>query len=121
LAAAGIPIVAQPSLAERDLRVRVHCGALTRFYLDALLGLTAIRAHDASRAVRHEQAALLTEWARAARALQRAVVGLEGLQFAASLALAAWIVWSRLSGGHGIGGVLLLVYWVLNLPVLGQE
>jgi ATP-binding cassette subfamily B protein len=121
LTAAGIPIASQPALAERDLRVRVHCGALTRFYLDALLGLTAIRAHGASRAVRHEQAALLTEWARAARGLQRAVVGLEGLQFAASLGLAAWIVWGHLSAGQGIGGVLLLVYWVLNLPVLGQE
>jgi ABC-type bacteriocin/lantibiotic exporter with double-glycine peptidase domain len=121
LTAAGIPIVAQPLLAERDLRVRVHCGALTRFYLDALLGLTAIRAHDASRAIRHEQAVLLTEWARAARALQRAIVGLEGLQFAATVGLGVWTVWGHLSAGHGIGGVLLLVYWVLNLPALGQE
>jgi len=34
-------------LSERDLRVRSHSGALTRYYLDALLGLIAIRAHAA--------------------------------------------------------------------------
>src|SRR5581483_7771706 len=46
VASAGIaillPLFAQPPLTERDLRVRSHLGALTRFYLDALLGLVAI-------------------------------------------------------------------------------
>ncbi len=49
----------QSVLAERDLRVRSHTGALTRFYLDAMLGLLAIRAHGAERSVRREQEKLL--------------------------------------------------------------
>jgi ABC-type bacteriocin/lantibiotic exporter with double-glycine peptidase domain len=121
VAAVGVPIVTQPFLAERDLRVRVHCGALTRFYLDALLGLTAIRAHNASRAVRREQLGLLKEWARASRSLQRAVVGFEGLLYAVTTAAAAWIVWLHLSSDQPVGEVLLLVYWVLNVAALGQE
>ena len=119
--AIAIPLAAQPALAERDLRLRSHSGALTRFYLDALLGLTAIRAHRAARAVRREQEVLLGEWARAGLSLQRAVVTAEGLQVTASLALAAWIVWSNLQAGGDAGGVLLLVYWVLNLPTLGRK
>jgi ATP-binding cassette subfamily B protein len=121
--AIGIPLLAQPVLAERDLRVRTHAGALTRYYLDALLGLTAIRAHSAERIVRREQLLLLTEWARAAFGLQRTVVAVEGLQFGLSLAAAAWLVWSRLRrGGDGqTSGMLLLIYWVLNLPVMGEE
>ncbi|SPE26024.1 conserved membrane hypothetical protein [Candidatus Sulfopaludibacter sp. SbA3] len=119
--AIGIPLLAQPVLAERDLRVRCHAGALTRYYLDALLGLTAIRAHTAERTVRREQLLLLTEWARAAFGLQRTVVAIEGLQFTLSQVAAAWLVWSRLRHGGDIGGMLLLIYWVLNLPVIGEE
>ncbi len=119
--AIGIPLAAQPVLSERDLRVRSHTGALTRYYLDALLGLTAVRAHGAEQALRREQEGLLAEWAHAALGLQRAVVATDGLQFACSIALAAWILLSRLSHGGSAGGILLLIYWILNLPVLGQE
>ena len=52
---------------ERDLRQRTHAGALTRFYLDALLGLIPVRAHGAERALGREHEALLVEWARAGR------------------------------------------------------
>ena len=119
--ALGIPLAAQPMLAESDWRLRTHTGALTRYYLDALQGLTAIRAHGAERAVRREQLALLGEWARAGFALQRTVVAVEGLQFGLSLAAAVWLVWSRLAHGGSIGSMLLLTYWVLNLPAMGEE
>lgn len=120
-AALGIPLAAQPLLAERDLKLRSHSGALMRFNLDALLGVVAIRAHGAARAVRREQSVLLGEWARAGLALQRTVTWVEGLQMAASLALAAWVLWAGLTRTSDVAGALLLVYWVLNLPVLGQE
>ena len=38
-------------------------GALTRFYLDAMLGLTPLRAHCAQRPLRREHDAVLREWA----------------------------------------------------------
>ena len=117
----AIPLLARPALAERDLRLRSHSGALTRYYLDALLGLTAIRAHGAEHAVRGAQLNLLDKWARAGFSLQRTVVMVEGLQYAAGLGTAAWLVWDRLGHAGEIGGMLLLVYWVLNLPAMGQE
>ena len=40
------PLLAHPWLAEQDLRTRTHSGALSRFFLDSLIGLTAIRAHE---------------------------------------------------------------------------
>ncbi len=64
-AALAIPLASQPLLMERDLRLRTHAGALTHFYLDALLGLVAIRTHGGQPAVRREHESLLTEWARA--------------------------------------------------------
>jgi len=121
LAAVAIPILSQPLLIERDLRLRTHAGALSHFYLDALLGLTAIHAHGAQPAVRRAHASLLTEWTKAGLNLQRAVISLETIQFLAGFGLAIWLLASHLSRTGETGAVLLLVYWALNLPALGQE
>jgi ATP-binding cassette subfamily B protein len=71
--------------------------------------------------MRREHESLLVEWVRAARALQRSVVTIEGLQLTAGFGLAAWLLFERLGRGGEPGAVLLLAYWALNLPVLGQE
>jgi len=119
--AVGIPLFSQPWLMERDLRFRTHTGALTHFYLDALLGLVAIRTHGAQPALRREHESLLSEWARAGLALQRAVISLESFQFLTGFGLAIWLLASHLTRTGEVGAVLLLVYWALNLPALGQE
>jgi len=111
----------QPLLAERDMRVRTHGGGLSRFYLDALLGLTPIRTHSAARAVRREHEMRLTAWARAQldfQSLQRVIqllVALLGLGFAIAIVL------NFLATGGEASGVLLLLYWALALPTLGQS
>ncbi len=120
-AAVAIPIFSQPLLMERDLRLRTHAGALSHFYLDALLGLVAIHTHGAQPAMRREHESLLAEWARAGLNLQRAVVSLETVQFLAGFGLAIWLLASHLSRTGESGATLLLVYWALNLPALGQE
>ena len=124
--AAIIPFLAQPALAERDLRLRTHTGALSRFYLDAMLGLTAIRAHGAAGPLREANGRLLEEWARCGLDLQRAAVAAEAAQLICGFGLAAALVLLRLShmdqsGGREAGSILLLIYWALNLPVLGGE
>ena len=120
-AAIAIPLASQPLLMERDLRLRTHAGALSHFYLDALLGLVAIHTHGGQSAVRREHESLLTDWARAGLNLQRSVISLETLQFLAGFGLAIWLLVSYLARGGQTGTVLLLVYWALNLPALGQE
>jgi ATP-binding cassette subfamily B protein len=117
----GIPLAFQPALSERELRMRTHAGALSQVYLDALLGLVAIRAHGAEPAIRRRQEDLLGPWASAGLSLQRMVTIVEGLRSAATLGLAAWIVRSQFHSGAEPAGLLLLVYWVLNLPSLGQD
>jgi ATP-binding cassette subfamily B protein len=121
VAAIAIPLASQPLLMERDLRLRTHAGALSHFYLDALLGLVAIHTHGGQPAVRREHESLLSDWARAGLNLQRAVISLETLQFLAGFGLAIWLLASYLARGGQTGAVLLLVYWALNLPALGQE
>jgi ATP-binding cassette subfamily B protein len=119
--AVAAPLAALPLLQALDLRVRTHAGALARFDLDILLGLTAVRAHGAERAVRREHEALLVEWNRASRLQLAWVVGLEGLQTIIGFGLAGLLLFLHAGRAGDAGSLLLLAYWVLNLPVLGEE
>jgi ABC-type multidrug transport system fused ATPase/permease subunit len=121
LLAVGLPLLFKPHLEELDLRVRTHTGALGRFYLDALLGLTTVRAHSAERAVRREHESLLVEWTDASFRLIRSAVTLEGLQAVTGLGLAAWLLFGYADCFEEPAGALLLAYWALYLPVLGEE
>ena len=116
-----LALLTQPLLSERDLRVRTHTGALSRFYLDALLGLTPIRTHSAARTVRREHEMRLVAWARANLAfydLQRLLTLVVTLS---STGFAIAIVLRYLTNGGEASGVLLLLYWTLNLTALGQS
>jgi ATP-binding cassette subfamily B protein len=121
LCAVGLPLLMQPVIAERDLRVKTHSGALCRFYLDALLGLSPIRTHGGERAVRREHARLLGEWARAGLVLQRTAVRVEALQLTTVFGFTALAILGYAAGTSEPGSLLLLVYWLLNLPLLGED
>jgi len=115
----GMPLACQPVLAERDLRLRSHAGALGRFYLDALLGLLPIRVHGARPAMQHQQETLLVQWARAGLRFHAASTLIAGALALCGLGMAVVMVWSVSS--HPTSGLLLLVYWALSLPALGQD
>jgi hypothetical protein len=118
-----IPLAAQPAVAERDLRMRNHAGALGRYYLDALQGLVAVRTHGAEPALAREHEDRLREWVRAARAALRAALGAEAVQALVGFGLATWLLADHFArtGAHDAGAGLLAVYWALSLPMLGYE
>src|SRR5262249_19429265 len=121
LIAIALPLAIQSRLSERDLRVRSHNGALSRFYLDAMLGLVAVRTHGAEMSLRREHEGLLVEWIRASFGLLRVALTVEAIEALSGFGLAVWLLFDHLSRGGDAGGALLLVYWALNLPALGQE
>ena len=117
----GGALLIQPMQTERDMRVRTHNGALSRFYLDALLGLMPIRTHSAERAVRREHEMLLVAWARESLALARIQTLAQSLAAFIGIGFAIWIVLGYIISRGEASGVLLLLYWTLNLPALGQS
>jgi ATP-binding cassette subfamily B protein len=120
-AGVAVPVLLQPLLNERDLRVRNQGGALNGFYLDALLGLAPIRAHRAAQAVRRRHEALLVGWMRSSRSLVRLSMLADAVQSVAGLALAGALLIRHFLHVKGITGAdLLLVYWTLKLPGLGN-
>jgi ATP-binding cassette subfamily B protein len=120
VAAVAGALLLQPFQTERDMRVRTHTGALSRFYLDALLGLLPIRTHSAERAVRREHEMLLVAWAQESLSLARAQTLTQSLVSLIGVGCAIAIVFGYIAGRGEASGVLLLLYWTLNLPVLGQ-
>jgi ATP-binding cassette subfamily B protein len=122
VAAMLMPLVAQPMLNERDLRVRNHAGALGGFYLDALLGLVPVRAHRAERNLTRQHEGLMVEWARSARGWIRVSLLAEGVQAVVCLGLAGWLLVDHFVRAGGVaGGDLLLVFWTLKLPAIGSQ
>jgi len=123
LVAVGVPTLGQSVLRERDQRFREYGGALTRFYLDALLGIVPVRAHGAAPAMRYAQTLQLTNWTRAGLRSQTAAVFVSVLQFALIQALCAWLVWRAMSGGlDGNPAALpLLIYWAVTIPDYGRS
>ena len=120
--AIALPLLAQPLLNERDLRVRNQAGALNGFYLDALLGLMPVRAHSAQRNVRRQHEGLLVEWAGSLRGWIRLSLAAEGLQALLCTSLAGWLLVSHFQRAGGVGGAdLLLVFWALKLPATGAH
>ena len=121
LAAIALPALLQSPMNERDLRARNHGGALHVFNLDALLGLVPIRTHSAARAVQRQHEALLVQWARASRSLVQLALGARALQALVGLLLVATLLFQHFQRADGASGAdLLLVYWALKLPALGQ-
>jgi ATP-binding cassette subfamily B protein len=121
LVAIALPILFNPLLGEMELRIRTHSGALCHFYLDALLGLVPIRTHGAKRALLREHESLLIEWVRANRRLLAWVVTIEGLQVLAGFSMSVWLLFLQVGPTKVAGVALLLAYWALSLPVLGEE
>lgn len=117
-----LPLLAQPLLNERDLRMRSHSGALFSFYLDALLGLVPIRTHCAELAVRREHEGLLVEWSRSGRSLIQLSLLIEGIQSLICTSFVGLMLFQHfMRSGAVMGGDLLLVYWALKLPAIGQK
>ena len=115
-----LPLLALPWLTERDLREREHAGALSRFYLDALLGLVPLRTHGAQRAVEREHESLLVEWVSARLGREKMIVGLDLVLHPLLLGLVGWLLVDHLGRRDLTSGVLLLVFWSLNLFNLGR-
>lgn len=119
--AISISLMAQPLLREQDMRLRTHDAALSRFYLDALLGLIPIRTHGAARSIRSEHESLLVNWSEANLDLAQVRVLIMAVESIINTSLAVWILFNYVEQGGETSGVLVLLYWTLRLPALGME
>ena len=116
----GLSFLTRPFVEERDLRLRTHIGALSRFYLDAMLGLVPVKAHGAERAMRRQYENQLIEWVRTGREFYTMITIVQSVGALLYSIFALAIVLNYIAQGGEINEILLLFYWTLNLPTLGQ-
>jgi ATP-binding cassette subfamily B protein len=116
----GLSFLTQPILEEQDLRLRTQIGTLSRFYLDALLGLVPARAHGAERAMRRQHESQMTEWVRSGRDYYSVANYVQAFGALLYSGFAFLIVLNYISKGGEPNEILLLFYWTLSLPALGQ-
>ncbi len=121
IVAVGVPLLFQPAMANRDLRFREFSGALSRFYLDALLGSRPIHAHCAGRTLRTLHSDQLGQWAEAGLRLQGLFVCAEILQMAVTFVPVIALVYREAMHTATPAGLLLLVYWAVSIPTIGQQ
>jgi ATP-binding cassette subfamily B protein len=117
----GLTLLSRPVLEERDLRLRTHVGALSRFYLDALLGLVPLKTHRAEKAMMRQHEAQLYEWVRTGREYYTLSAMLQSAGTFLYTGFAIAIMLSYILRGGQPGEILLLFFWTLNLPALGQS
>lgn len=118
---AAITLVSRPFLQERGMRLRIHSGALSRFFLDAMQGLVPLKTHSAERAFRREYEGLLIEWSRANLDYGRIVALLQAVSTVVYSACSIWIVISFVSASGEVRNIFLLLYWTFRLPMLSNE
>lgn len=114
-------LVAQPIQAEMDLRQQSHAAGLSRFFLDVLQGLLPVRSHSAQQPIRREHESRLVELYRTVRTVNRFHLGHDALLALFNVIVAVSIVFSYISRGQEAAGVLLLLYWALNVSYLSQR
>ncbi len=112
----AVPGLLHAYLAGREMRRQTWDGALSRTYLDAMLGASVVAAHGAAETVRRDHEELLTGWQRAAQQAADASVLAGLLQGVVGLSLAAGMVHAHLITAPHAAAVLLLVYWGTGLP-----
>ncbi len=99
-----LPLLAQPLLNERDLRVR-----------------SPIRTHRAVLSVRREHEGLLVEWARSSRSLIQLSLAIEGIQSLICMSFVSLMLFQHFARS---GGVTATTYcwctWALKLPAIGH-
>lgn len=116
----AISFLSSPPLQGRELRVSTHASALSRFYLDALLGLVPLRTHCAERAFRREHEGMLVAWVRAALDYARLGLIVQSIGAVVYAGFSVWLAAGFIARGGEPSALLLLLYWTLSLPALGQ-
>jgi ABC-type bacteriocin/lantibiotic exporter with double-glycine peptidase domain len=116
----SLSVVLTALLSEADLRMQVHSGALSRSYLDAMLGLSAVRVSRGERMLRREHESQLVEWARSGLNLQKLVIAVEGVVLLGSTLFSVGLVHGYVTApGRAAGSVLLVAFWALRQQGLG--
>ena len=123
VAVLGVSLGFQHRLAEHDLRLRTHQGALAQLSFDALMSLVPLRAHRGEPTIGRVHDDLAAEWRRTGVAANRTATIAEAAQAVVAIAVVGWLLAAYVSRAASAepGEILLFAYWALALPVIAND
>jgi ATP-binding cassette subfamily B protein len=71
--------------------------------------------------VRREHEAMMVEWARTGYQVAGTTLAITGIQAFVSTLFSIWLLFNYVSSGGTPAGVLLIFFWALSLPGIGQS
>lgn len=115
------PYFTQPLITQHSLGLAQENNTLGRIYLDALLGVMPVRVHSAESTVWRRHQSLLVDWVQINLNYFSftTIVQVTGLLITTTLTVG--IVLNYVYGKGEIGAILLISFWAINIPVLGQR
>ncbi|MBV7329450.1 ATP-binding cassette domain-containing protein [Chloroflexi bacterium TSY] len=99
-------------------RTRTYLGFLSRFYLDAMEGLVAIRTHGAEQATRREYEDLLGKWVQSNINVYQGEWRYNVISTALSYSMTAVVIFLYVVRDKNPANLLLVAYWSVNLESL---
>ena len=99
-------------------RTRTYLGFLSRFYLDAMEGLVAIRTHGAEPATRREYEDLLGKWVQSNINVYQGEWRYNVISTALSYGMTALVIFLYMIRDKDPANLLLVAYWSVNLESL---
>lgn len=105
-------------LGSETIRTRTYLGFLSRFYLDAMEGLVAIRTHGAEQTTRREYEDLLGKWVQSNINVFQGQWSYNLISTALSYAMTALVILLYVLRDKDPVNLLLVAYWSVNLESL---
>lgn len=105
-------------IGSESVRARTYLGFLSRFYLDAMQGLVAIRTHGAEQTTRRAYEDLLGKWVKSSINVYQGEWRNNVIATALSYSLTALIIVLYVLRGKEPANLLLIAYWSVSLESL---
>jgi ABC-type bacteriocin/lantibiotic exporter with double-glycine peptidase domain len=112
--------VSHKLITDHNMRVTTFTGILTQWALEALRGLVPIKAHGAERVIRRAAEEHLGRYRQNWLEMQATMLSVEGLRSTIIYTLMIVLILNYLREA-GSTPNLLLFYWALSLPQLGEQ
>lgn len=117
----GWSYFSQPLLAQQTTRMALTGQPLNRIYLDTLLGLVPVRVHSSERVIRRKHQTALVDWARSSLDYFALATQVQTAGTLVIITLIIALVFNYVWRGGEADSTLLLVFWAVNVPRLGQQ
>jgi ABC-type bacteriocin/lantibiotic exporter with double-glycine peptidase domain len=115
------PYLTQPIMAQRSFALAQGNNNLSQIYLDSLLGGVPVRVHSAEQRMWRRYQGVLVGWVQNNLRYFNTTTAVQLTGLLTTTLLTIGIVWHYITNQQELGAVLLITFWAISIPTLGQK